>query len=53
MAQCADNGDIVLLLLAQLDPCSAAGLPNPALSLPEVGRRLVHIPDGLAYANPL
>ena len=52
-AEGAEDGDVVLVLLAQLDPGAAARLPDSPRPLPEVGGRLVHVPDGLAHLDPL
>ena len=48
-AEGADDGDVVLVLLAQFDPNAAARLPDSPRPLPEVGGRLIHVPNGLAH----
>ena len=53
MAEGADNGDVVLVLLTQLDPDASSRLPYTPWPLPQVGGGLVHVPDGLADLNPI
>ena len=45
--------NIVLVLLTQLDPNATTWLPDSSWPLPQISGCLVHVPDGLAYFNPL
>ena len=53
VAEGADNGDVVLVLLAELDSDASSRLPYASWPLPQVSGRLVHVPDGLADLDPI